>query len=227
MSTAAPPLVAVDGASRTFGSGSTAVVAVHDVSCEILPGEEIALTGPSGSGKTTFLHLVAGLDRPTSGSVTWPAIGTADELRPGPVAVVFQAPSLLPALDVGENVALPLLLDGVDREQAAIDAARALDRLGLTDLASKLPEELSGGQSQRVAIARVLAGRPRLILADEPTGQLDHHNAAAVIDALLDASEATGAALVVNTHDREIAARLRTTWAMANGALTTTEAATC
>ena len=221
------PLVSVNQASRTFGTGPGAVVAVHDVTCTIAAGDQIALTGPSGSGKTTLLHLIAGLDRPTGGTVTWPAIGQARTLRPGPVAVVFQAPSLLPALDVAENVALPLLLEGLPRADATAAARRALSLLGLAELADKLPEELSCGQAQRIAIARVLAGHPRLILADEPTGQLDHHNAAAVVDALLAAVEETGAALVVNTHDREVAARLPIHWAMANGTLTTSEAAPC
>jgi len=221
------PLVSVNQASRTFGTGPGAVVAVHDVTCTIAAGDRIALTGPSGSGKTSLLHLIAGLDRPTGGTVTWPAIGTAQSLRPGPVAVVFQAPSLLPALDVAENVALPLLLEGLPRAGATAAAQRALSLLRLAELADKLPEELSGGQAQRIAIARVLAGHPRLILADEPTGQLDHHNAAAVVDALLAAVEETGAALVVNTHDREVAARLPIHWAMANGTLTTSQAAPC
>ncbi len=222
-----PALVRAVNASRTFGTGPGAVVAVHDVTCAVLPGDEIALTGPSGSGKTTLLHLIAGLDRPTGGSVTWPAIGPASALRPGPVAVVFQAPSLLPALDVAENVALPLLLERVDRADVAASAHRALGLLDLAGLAGKLPEELSGGQAQRVAIARVLAGRPQLILADEPTGQLDHHNAASVVEALLAAAEDTGAALLVNTHDREVADRLRVRWTMADGGLTTTETAPC
>lgn len=225
--TAAEPLVTATGASRTFGTGPAAVVAVHDINCTITAGDRVALTGPSGSGKTTLMHLIAGLDAPTSGQVAWPAIGPVTSLRPGPVAVVFQAPSLLPALDVAENVALPLLLESVDPTAAAAAAARSLDRLGLADLSDKLPEELSGGQSQRVAIARVLAGNPRLILADEPTGQLDHHNAEAVIDALLAAVEHTGAALVVNTHDEAVADRLPIRWAMNSGSLTTTETAPC
>src|SRR6478735_4705889 len=104
--------------ARTFGSGSTALVAVHGVCCEVHAGDMIALTGPSGSGKTTLLHLLAGLDVPTTGRLEWPAIGTRAQLRPGPIAIVFQAASLLPPLDVTENVALPLLLQGIDRNTA-------------------------------------------------------------------------------------------------------------
>jgi ABC-type lipoprotein export system ATPase subunit len=213
--------------ARSFGTGPAANVAVHDVNCSVHPGERIALMGPSGSGKTTLVHLLAGLDRPTTGIVDWPGIGTIDRLRPGPVAVVFQAPSLLPPLNVVENVALPLLLGGMGRHDADADARSALSRLGLDDLADKLPEELSGGQAQRVAIARVIAGSPQLIFADEPTGQLDHRSGAGVIDALVAAAHHTGAALVVNTHDPAIAERLDIHWSMANGTLTISEPTPC
>ena len=217
---------AVDVA-RTFGSGQNAIVAVHGVSCEVRAGALIALTGPSGSGKTTLLHLLAGLDMPTAGTVAWPAIGMRDKLRPGPIAIVFQAPSLLPPLDVVENVMLPLLLQGVDRDTARTTAINALRRLDLEVIAAKLPEELSGGQAQRVAVARVLAGRPRLILADEPTGQLDHMSGAVVIDALIAAAFEVGAALIVNTHDVAVADRLDLRWSMSNGRMNTKATAPC
>ena len=213
--------------ARTFGSGPSAVVAVHGVSCEVRAGDLIALTGPSGSGKTTLLHLLAGLDTVTTGAIEWPAIGPKSQLRPGPIAIVFQAPSLLPPLDVIENVALPLLLQGVDRHTARRTATAALRRLDLESLSAKLPEELSGGQSQRVAVARVLVGGPRLILADEPTGQLDHASGATVIDALVAAATEAGAALVVNTHDATVANRLRLRWSMTNGRLVTRATASC
>lgn len=213
------PIARVRNAARTFGHGASAVVAVHGITCNIDAGDQIVLTGPSGSGKTTLMHLIAGLDLPTTGTVDWPGIGTRDQLRPGPIAIVFQAPSLLPSLDVIENVALPLLLQGNDRRTARDLAAEALARLGLDGLSNKLPEELSGGQAQRVAAARVLAGKPRLILADEPTGQLDHASGALVIDALIDAADHTGAALIVNTHDLEIAQRFPITWSMNSGRL--------
>jgi ABC-type lipoprotein export system ATPase subunit len=213
--------------ARTFGSGPSAVVAVHGVSCEVHPGDLIALTGPSGSGKTTLLHLLAGLDVATKGTIEWPSIGGHDDLRPGPIAIVFQAPSLLPPLDVIENVALPLLLQGIDRHTARRSASEALRRLELESISAKLPEEISGGQAQRVAVARVLAGRPQLILADEPTGQLDHASGAAVIDALIAAATETGAALIVNTHDTTVAHRLYQCWSMANGRLITEARSPC
>ena len=147
--------------ARTFGSGHAAVVAVYGVNCVVRAGEQIALVGPSGSGKSTLLHLMAALDTPTSGTISWPALGAKADLRPGPVGVVFQGPSLLAPLDVVENVALPLLLRGVDPERAKVSARAALTRLDLKELAGKLPEELSGGQAQRVAVARVLASSLR------------------------------------------------------------------
>jgi ABC-type lipoprotein export system ATPase subunit len=180
------PLVRCDGAARTFGAGPGATVALQPTTCEVFPGARIAVAGPSGSGKSTLLHLMAGLDEPTLGTVEWPAIGGRDDLRPGPVGVVFQGPSLLPPLTVAENVALPLLLARRDERSAAEAVLRALHRLGLAGLADKLPDEISGGQAQRVAVARAVVGNPVLVLADEPTGQLDHPNASAVVDLLLE-----------------------------------------
>jgi len=155
------PLVRCKGASRTYGDGRSATVALQPTDCEIEVAARIALVGRSGSGKSTLLHLMAGLDSPTLGTVSWPAIGERSALRPGPVAVVFQGPSLLPPLTVGENTALPLILGGMPRGDAVARAQDALERLGLGDLAEKLPEEISGGQAQRVAVARALAGKPR------------------------------------------------------------------
>jgi ABC-type lipoprotein export system ATPase subunit len=193
----------------------------------VRPRDLIALTGPSGSGKTTLLHLLAGLDTPTTGTIQWPAIGTRDRLRPGPIAIVFQAPSLLAPLDILENVSLPLLLQGIDRDTVREMAIGALRKLDLESLSAKLPEEISGGQAQRVAVARVLASQPRLILADEPTGQLDHASGAVVVDALIAASITTGAALIINTHDAAVADRLELVWSMTNGRLITTAGASC
>jgi putative ABC transport system ATP-binding protein/lipoprotein-releasing system ATP-binding protein len=213
------PLVRCIGAARTYGSGRTATVALESATCEVPRGARVALVGPSGSGKSTLLHLMAGLDLPTKGSVEWPAIGSRDQLRPGPVAVIFQGPSLMPALTVEENAALPLLLAGRGEESAHADARRALDLLGLLELADKLPEEISGGQAQRVAIARALSGDPDLIVADEPTGQLDRASADAVVDVLLAAAEHSDAGLVVATHDTGIAEHLTERWTMRNGRL--------
>ncbi len=212
-------LVRCIGVARTYGSGANAVVAIHGVSCSIFPRMRVALTGPSGSGKSTLIHLMAGLDRPTAGTVQWPALDGDPLGHPGLIGVVFQGPSLLPPLNVLENVALPLVLAGHADSQARASAREALTLLELDDLANKLPEELSGGQAQRVAIARVLAGRPALILADEPTGQLDRATGEHVVDVLLAAAGELGAALVVNTHDRNVASRLDAEWKIRDGAM--------
>jgi putative ABC transport system ATP-binding protein/lipoprotein-releasing system ATP-binding protein len=212
-------LVRCVGVTRTYGRGQTATVALQAADCEVQAGQRIALVGPSGSGKSTLLHLMAGLDDPTTGEVSWPAIGTRDELRPARVAVVFQGPSLLPPLTVLENTALPLVIGGMADLHARGVARGALRTLDLEDLADNLPEEISGGQAQRVAVARALAGQPDLILADEPTGQLDSVNGAAVVDVLLAASAHAGAALVISTHDLQVAGRLPERWEMHSGEL--------
>lgn len=213
------PLVVAVGVSRRFGAGSAATQALQLASCEIYPGDRIALVGPSGSGKSTLLHVLGGLDRPTQGVVSWPALGPREGLRPGKIVDVFQGPSLLPPLSVVENVRLPLLLDGMAEKDATLLAGAALDRFGLAGLRDKLPEEISGGQAQRVAIARAIAGRPALLLADEPTGQLDSITAQEVLSTLLAALAEHGTAAVIATHDPLVAARLDRTWQMSNGQL--------
>ncbi|GIW35177.1 ABC transporter ATP-binding protein [Meiothermus sp.] len=214
-------LVEVRGARRSYGLGGGETVALERATCRVLPGDRIALLGPSGSGKSTLLHLMGGLERPTSGSVRFPALGEPDELRPGKVAFVFQAQSLLAPLTALENAALPLVLGGVEEREAEIRAMEALERLGLEKVAQQLPEELSGGQAQRVAVARALAGSPRLILADEPTGQLDSETGAQLMDTLLGALENTETALVVATHDLGVARRMDWVWQMRRGVLDT------
>jgi putative ABC transport system ATP-binding protein len=210
-------LVRCAGVSRTYGQGTAAVVAVHQVDCVVQSTSRVALTGRSGSGKSTLLHLLAGLDRPTAGELSWPGLGGSPAGRPGVVGIIFQGPSLLAPLDVAENVALPLLLAGVNATNIESLAADALNRAGVADLAGKLPEELSGGQAQRVAVARVLASAPRLIFADEPTGQLDAAHRDEVVTLLIEAADALGAGLVIATHDARVADRLPERWIMDDG----------
>ena len=218
-------LVRGRGLERRFGTGARTRTAVAATDVAVRAGERIAVTGPSGSGKSTLLHLLAGLDAPTSGTVSWPGLGTGGDAhplaRPGRVGVVFQAPSLLPALDVVENVELVPLLAGVGPGRARERATAALRSLDLADLAPALPEELSGGQAQRVVVARVLAGDPLLVLADEPTGQLDHATASHVLDVLEAAVAVSGAALLVATHDTAVADRYPLRWSMVDGVLAT------
>jgi ABC-type lipoprotein export system ATPase subunit len=217
-SAAADALVVARDVSRTYGRGLASTVAVHGASCELRAADQIALVGPSGSGKSTLLHLLAGLDTPTTGEVAWPALGgPPSTLRAGTIGLVFQGPSLLPDLDLVENVALPLILAGRSDADARAAAGVLLAEVGLGELAAKLPEEISGGQAQRAAVARALIGEPRVILADEPTGQLDHASAASVISLLTGHACRLGAGLLVTTHDPLIASHLAVRWEMSDG----------
>ncbi len=216
---AMPALVEAHELRREYQRGQTRVVALALATCSVWPGEHIAVVGPSGSGKSTLLHVMGGLDQPSGGTIVWPALGPRATLRPRHVAYVFQAPSLLPALSAVENVELPLLLQDLDPSAARSAAADALARLDLLELAERLPEELSGGQVQRVALARALASRPRLLLADEPTGQLDYATARVVLDTLLASVAGTPTAVVIATHDAEVAARMGAVWRMQYGTL--------
>ena len=211
-------LIRCTDVGRTYGSGPQAVVAVYGATCTVEAGVRIAIIGPSGSGKSTLLHLLAGLETPTVGQVSWPALG-GHPSDPGTAGLVFQSPSLIPSLTVAENVELPLLLDDHTGGEARDRARAALNLLDLDALRDDLPQELSGGQAQRVVIARVLAARPRVILADEPTSKLDRGTADHVADVLVQVADETGAALVVATHDRAIGARLRQVWPMLDGRL--------
>jgi ABC-type lipoprotein export system ATPase subunit len=211
-------LMEAEALVRSYRLGGRTLTVLGPVCCHLEAGERIALVGPSGSGKSTLLNLMAGLDQPSDGRIAWPALGAAATLRPAKLSCVFQMPSLISPLTVVENVEIPLRLAGApgDIGQIALDA---LARLGLEGLADKLPEELSGGQGQCVAIARALAPRPRLILADEPTSQLDHVTADRVLDAVTAECDAAGCALVIATHDPAIASRMKRIWRLERGLL--------
>ncbi len=204
---------------RVFGANGSEVVALQHATCRIQRGDRIALVGPSGSGKSTLLHLLAALDEPTTGTVTWPALGERGTLRPSKISFVFQTESLLAPLTVLENIEVPRLLAGSNANEARNDASEILGALDLGVLADKLPDEISGGQAQRAAVARSLITRPALILADEPTGQLDHHTAAHLLDLLLRRLEGSDTALVIATHDPFVAGRMKTQWTMDHGVL--------
>lgn len=211
-------LIEADGVGRTYLQGGVPVPALASASFRLQKKDRIAIIGRSGSGKSTLLHLMAGLDVPTAGRLAWPELGAREQLLPNKIALVFQSPSLIAPLTVAENVALPLLMGEVEEDvEAAVDAALAT--FDLTALADKLPEELSGGQMQRVAMARAIAGHPGLILADEPTGQLDQPTGRAVLDALLAHLEGTDTALVISTHDPAVAERMQVVWQMRHGVL--------
>lgn len=212
-------LVSGVGVSRSFLLGSVAFEALKPASFTVSAGDRIAIIGPSGSGKSTLMQLIADLDKPTSGQVLWPALGVSGQLRPRHIGVVFQSPSLIPTLSAIENVELPMRLLGEDHASKAL-ALKALASVGLADIADKLPDQLSGGQAQRVGLARAMALHPRLVLADEPTGQLDEATAQIALDALLASMSDANAALVITIHDPAVARRLTTIWKMDFGVLT-------
>jgi ABC-type lipoprotein export system ATPase subunit len=202
------------GITRVYGAGDAAVHALRDATFTIPAGARIALVGPSGSGKSTLLHLIAGIDHPSTGRIEWP--GLRQPLRPGQVGIAFQGLSLLPQLDVTENITLPLALAGMASDEAQRAAAALIDNFGLSEVANKLPEQISGGQAQRAALARAVIGAPRLILADEPTGQQDQVTAQTLLTTLFAIADQLDAALVVATHDDAVAARFPTRWSLVN-----------
>ncbi|MDR6906773.1 putative ABC transport system ATP-binding protein [Agromyces sp. 3263] len=203
-----------EAVSRVFETRGEAVHAVQDVSLEVRPGELLVVTGPSGAGKTTLLNLLGGLDRPTSGRVLLgddelSALGE-DELaavRRDRLGYVFQSFGLIPVLSAAENVEVPLRLQRMAAAERNARVAESLELVGLAGHAAQRPYELSGGQQQRVGIARALAARPQLLLADEPTGQLDSGTAATVMDLIGELVHARGVAAVVTTHDPALVRR--------------------
>jgi len=198
--------------SRFYASGQGRVLALEQVNVEIAEGEFVSITGPSGCGKSTLLHLLGGLDQPDAGEI-WVgdlALHAAGDkaltrYRRFEIGFIFQFFNLLPSLTVEENVELPLLLRGESGAAVRERVASGLDLVGLLKRRSHYPHQLSGGEMQRVAIARALAGRPRLILADEPTGNLDSANAARVSETLLKISSQRIATMVIVTHSEELA----------------------
>jgi putative ABC transport system ATP-binding protein len=207
-----PAGIVLAGVSKHYVTPAGTVRAVDGISLEIEPGSSVAITGPSGCGKSTLLGLIAGLETPAAGSVMvgGEEISRLPEkaragLRRREIGLVFQADNLQPFLTALENVGLALALRGADGYGRCVDV---LEDLGLGGEAGKLPDQLSGGQRQRVAVARALVNEPGVVLADEPTGSLDAGNSAAIVDLLRSAQHATGATLVVVTHDPDVARRL-------------------
>ncbi len=211
-------------ASKTFESEGGSVRAVHQASLQVLAGEFLAVKGPSGCGKSTLLHLLGGMERPSEGEV-WYGDEPLHQMneteltrfRRHNVGFVFQFFYLLPSLTVGENVALPLQLQGAEAVPERV--FDLLERLGLFEQANRFPRQLSGGEMQRVAVARALVTQPRLLLADEPTGNLDTDNGEIVLGQMRDLAGGTGTAVVMVTHSREAAAFAHCTLRMRDGLL--------
>ena len=203
-----PNVVTCRGLGRTFETDAVPVHALRGVDFDLAEGEWVSLAGPSGSGKSTLLHLIGGLDRPTSGDVAVDGVDLAtlsnaalSDLRLRKIGFVFQAYNLVPVLSAVENVEFILQLQGVGRGERRRRAMRSLDALGLADAAGRRPGELSGGQQQRVAIARAIVTEPVLLLADEPTANLDTGTTEELLDVLRDLNQQRGVTILTATHD--------------------------
>jgi putative ABC transport system ATP-binding protein len=214
--------ISIRHASKHYRSGRREITALVDITLDVAYGDWVAIVGPSGCGKSTLLNLLAGIDTPDSGSVSVAGtelVGKGEDAlaawRGRDVGIVFQFFQLMPTLTVAENVMLPMDLarNGRNRQERATEL---LERVGVRDLSGNLPSELSGGEQQRVAIARALANQPRLLLADEPTGNLDTRNGAIVVD-LLQAVWESGTTIVMVTHDLNVARRANRIIAMRDG----------
>ena len=222
-------LLRVEHLTRHYGEGAARVVALDDVSFSVQKGEFVAIMGPSGSGKSTLLHLLGGVDRPTAGRVLVQGtdLYAMDEtalaiFRRRQIGLVYQFYNLIPVLNVQENLTLPLLLDGRRVDKTYLN--RLTGTLGLTDRLTHLPDQLSGGQQQRVSIGRALIANPALMLADEPTGNLDSRNSAEIMALLRHFHEEKGQTLLVITHDERIARQADRLITIEDGRITRDEA---
>ena len=218
------PVLSAEGVGKTYTLGEAPVVAVREVNLSLEKGEFVALTGPSGCGKSTLLHLCGGMDFPTRGRLWLDGtdLASLDEgrltrIRRRRIGFVFQSFNLLPTLTAVENTALPLMLDGVSPEVAKQKAVGLLERLGLRHRLGHYPQQLSGGEMQRVGIARAVCHDPLLLLADEPTGNLDSANGAEVLQLLQELNRSLGVTVLLATHSAEMAAAGRRVLHMVDG----------
>ena len=226
MSTAAPALVEIRGLAKSYRRGGQVVPVLQGLDLDIAAGDFLALMGPSGSGKSTLLNLVAGIDRPDAGSlrvagVDITALGEAAlaRWRARHVGFIFQFYNLMPVLTARENVELPLLLTALGRRERRERAELALEMVGLADRMTHEPSELSGGQQQRVAIARAIVTDPTLLVADEPTGDLDRVSAGEILDLMDRLNDELGKTIVMVTHDQRAAERAHATVHLEKGRL--------
>lgn len=214
MNNATTPVLAAQGVVKRFHDGKIDVTVLQGIDLQVQPGQVLAIVGASGSGKSTLLHILGGLDAPTQGQVLWQGQpctrwGTAElgRQRNQHIGFVYQFHHLLPEFSAVDNVAMPLLIRRMPMVQAREQAATWLHQVGLGSRLEHRPAELSGGERQRVAVARALAAQPRCILADEPTGNLDRSSAANVFDLLINLAQKSSTAVIVVTHDAELAQR--------------------
>jgi lipoprotein-releasing system ATP-binding protein len=221
-----PAVLKLDRLVRTFRQGERRIEVLTGASAELHPGEAVALVGPSGAGKSTLLHIAGLLETPDGGHVfvngrDCSGMNDKDRTRVRRVEMgfIYQFHQLLPEFSALENVVIPQLINGRGRKRAALHARNLLTTLGLADRVDHRPAELSGGEQQRTAIARALANRPRLILADEPTGNLDPHTAQHVFESLLSLIRGTGLAALIATHNLDLARRMDRVLRMADGQL--------
>jgi lipoprotein-releasing system ATP-binding protein len=220
------PVLALTGIKRSYATGEGTLEVLKGVDLAVFPGEIVGLIGPSGSGKSSLLHAAGLLERPTEGRIV---VGGRDcsrlsdnertRIRLGSIGFVYQFHHLLAEFSALDNVALPQMMAGTPRAEARERAASLLGELGLAERVNHQPGQLSGGEQQRVAVARALANQPRVVLADEPTGNLDPATSGAVFQSLFDLARATGVALVIATHNMELASFMDRVFALRDGHL--------
>ncbi|OIN01935.1 lipoprotein releasing system, ATP-binding protein [Idiomarina sp. MD25a] len=219
-------LIQAHNVSKTFRDGDNQVTVLKNVSLTVAQGQLMAIVGSSGSGKSTLLHILAGLDTPSEGHVLFENVALTElngsqkaQLRNRNIGFVYQFHHLLPEFDALENVAMPLRIAGESEHQATEQARALLARVGLTERMHHRPAQLSGGERQRVAIARAFANKPKLVVADEPTGNLDGQTAESVFELILEMNKEFGTAFIIVTHDMELAERIGSIYRLHNGTL--------